>query len=178
MATGYRIGSLFGEPDQIEIVLPDAQNVTDGKLCRGCKRNIPRDQFDSRRAQRCIKCLANRTPRQLVMAKYEKNHRRRNREYRRMQGLVRRYGITPKQYQDMHDRQSGTCAICRKPETSTFKDKHRHKAVKPLAVDHCHKTGKVRGLLCSRCNRAIGLFEDNAELLAEASEYVKKQNRP
>lgn len=79
------------------------------------------------------------------------------------------FGVDADGYQEMLRRQNHVCAICGKPETSpdkaTGKTKH-------LAVDHCHKTNKVRGLLCSSCNRGIGLFQDDPALLAKARDYV------
>lgn len=70
-------------------------------------------------------------------------------------GLVKNYGITIEEYDAMNLKQKGVCAICKQPETKLNKNGTVHK----LAVDHCHKTGKVRGLLCFKCNAAIGFFE-------------------
>jgi Recombination endonuclease VII len=65
--------------------------------------------------------------------------------------------------------QSGLCAICGEPERrSTLYSGPRH-----LCVDHDHKTGDVRGLLCGRCNTALGGFKDDAHLLANALAYLK-----
>lgn len=74
---------------------------------------------------------------------------------------LRKYGITPDQYKAMSEAQNHKCAICQKPETT-----------KHLAVDHCHKTGKVRGLLCQVCNTSIGKFRDSIELLTSAIAYL------
>lgn len=63
--------------------------------------------------------------------------------------------------------QDGRCAICREEETATARGR-----VRSLAVDHDHETGAVRGLLCSRCNTALGLFRDNPALLLEAIAYL------
>lgn len=64
--------------------------------------------------------------------------------------------------------QGGVCAICKKPETAMFKGKPF-----TLAVDHDHSTNKLRGLLCMSCNRGLGLFKDDSELLLAASQYLK-----
>ena len=77
--------------------------------------------------------------------------------------LQRKYGITLNQYYTMIDNQKGCCAICNQSETSKNKS---------LAVDHDHKTGKVRGLLCSRCNIGIGNFKDNSDYLINAIGYL------
>jgi hypothetical protein len=73
-----------------------------------------------------------------------------------------RYGITEAQYQEMHTAQKGLCKICLLPSSNG----------KRLAVDHDHKTGKIRGLLCGRCNPALGLFFDSPHLCRRAAEYL------
>lgn len=82
-----------------------------------------------------------------------------------------RAGFTIEDYQQMLDRQQGLCASCHKPETAFDK---RHQALRRLTVDHCHKTGKIRGLLCTRCNRALGFLEDDAELVRGLLRYIEQ----
>jgi hypothetical protein len=67
--------------------------------------------------------------------------------------------------------QSGVCAICFKPETSVVNGK-----IKPLAVDHCHDNEKIRGLLCARCNQAVGLFGEDVNVLSNAIDYLRKHS--
>jgi hypothetical protein len=76
----------------------------------------------------------------------------------------KKYNITEQDYNLLYKLQDGECAICK---TSQFKLKTK------LAVDHCHKTGKVRGLLCSSCNCALGLLKDNKHVIQEALKYLK-----
>lgn len=80
----------------------------------------------------------------------------------------RKYGVTPEQRKQLLDKQNGGCAICRATVGNS--------QGKPLAIDHDHKTGKVRGLLCSRCNTGIGQFLDDPELLARARQYLINNN--
>lgn len=87
----------------------------------------------------------------------------RHREYGRTH-RVTRYGITNEQYQTMLESQNGTCKICKQHETMRGRG---------LAVDHCHATGKVRGLLCGKCNQGLGSFRDNPELLGAAIQYIE-----
>lgn len=82
----------------------------------------------------------------------------------------RGYGITTRQYQDMLNDQDGACAICGLPETTIG----RGGRAAPLAIDHCHTTGKVRGLLCRKCNGGIGLLRDSIDLLTSATSYLKQ----
>lgn len=86
-----------------------------------------------------------------------------NKQRQREAALVKRYGISAAEYDQMLDGQGGVCAICNRECSSG----------KRLAVDHCHDTDIVRGLLCSKCNQGIGLFEDDPGLLTRAAEYVR-----
>ena len=87
----------------------------------------------------------------------------------RISEYKRRYGITPDQYDHMMKDQQGLCLICNQPETLPLKGR-----VRRMAVDHDHKTGEVRGLLCSDCNTGLGKFKDNPELLLSAIRYLQK----
>lgn len=77
----------------------------------------------------------------------------------REQKLKQRYGLTEAKYNEIIERQKGRCGIC-----------HRFRR---LVVDHCHAGGRVRGLLCSNCNSALGLFEENLTVLANAVKYLR-----
>lgn len=89
----------------------------------------------------------------------------RNAEQRRDYHLRTRYGISLQDYAVLRAAQAGKCAICSKPETAVLGGS--------LAVDHCHATGKVRGLLCNHCNRGAGFFDDNPKLLRKAAAYLE-----
>lgn len=85
--------------------------------------------------------------------------------------MTRTYGITREEYENLVEEQKNVCRICGNPETST-----RNGNVRLLAVDHNHTTGKVRGLLCSRCNVGLGYFKDDPELLEKAIEYIRESS--
>lgn len=74
-----------------------------------------------------------------------------------------RFGITLEDYNAMSEAQGHTCAICAQPETTTGRS---------LAVDHCHTTGRIRGLLCTACNVALGKLNDSIERLQSAQAYL------
>ena len=76
-----------------------------------------------------------------------------------------RFGITVEEYAERFKAQEGVCVLCRKPE----RIKGRR-----LAVDHDHKTNRVRGLLCFRCNTALGKAGDNPTLLRRMANYVEE----
>lgn len=78
-----------------------------------------------------------------------------------------KYGITQEDYDRKLIEQKGKCDIC-------GRDNPGRKGAKYFAVDHDHKTGKVRGLLCSRCNCAIGSFQDDIAVIGAALEYLKR----
>lgn len=77
--------------------------------------------------------------------------------------LRRKYGISPAQYAELLERQGGTCALCPKTEETEGKS---------LAVDHNHKTGEVRGVLCAYCNHRIVGRHTDAGLLRRMADYL------
>lgn len=96
-----------------------------------------------------------------------KDHQR---ELARKNNRKKWYGLDHEDYLVMLEKQNHVCAICGNPETV----KNPSGAIKPLAVDHCHKTEKVRGLLCTRCNIALGNFKDNVNILQSAINYLNR----
>lgn len=152
------------------------------KACRKCGHEGPVSDFQVRHdrgvvryVSPCRRCAAQQSARY-----YYANHERqkaRQRRYNkirdpriRLQTTMRRYGMSAADYDAMVARQSGLCAICRCPETSG----HRSGRTKQLSVDHCHKTNRVRGLLCHHCNVAIGSLKDSPDLLRAAIAYLEK----
>lgn len=92
-------------------------------------------------------------------------------EVKKGQDLKRQFGIGMPDYFAMLASQGGVCAVCLGSERSIDP---RTKEKRMLAVDHCHKTGRVRGLLCSHCNRGIGMLKDSPTLLRAALNYLEK----
>ena len=82
---------------------------------------------------------------------------------------LKRFKITPEDFDRMISAQDYKCAICRLPERAMV-----YGVPKRLAIDHCHKTGRVRGLLCQACNRGIGYLGDSKDLLQAALKYLSK----
>lgn len=76
---------------------------------------------------------------------------------------LRKFGLSVKDYASLLAKQNGVCAICQKPDKDNIR----------LAVDHCHATGRIRGLLCSNCNIALGNFYDNVDSLKAAISYLE-----
>jgi ribosomal protein S14 len=82
--------------------------------------------------------------------------------------LRSKFGISKKQYDEIANKQLHRCAICLQPETVLRKNK-----ALPLVVDHDHKTGVIRELLCSQCNKGVGQFNDDPILMRKAAEYLR-----
>src|SRR5262245_41793994 len=87
--------------------------------------------------------------------------------------LKKLYSMGLLEYQRLYDNQLGVCAICEQPETAIGV----HGEIRLLNVDHDHVTGKVRGLLCSNCNTALGLFRDEVRNLVSAIKYLLDHNK-
>ena len=100
-----------------------------------------------------------------VRKKYYDANRQAMSERQRKYQLRDKYGITEEDYAHILNEQDGACAIC-KTKSPTGKWKR-------FAVDHCHITGDVRGLLCNECNRGMGLLKDDPDLLDKAAYYLR-----
>lgn len=100
-----------------------------------------------------------------LISVWRSNNRHKEKDYK----LRTRYGISFKDYNALVELQDGKCKICGNQEIA------RHnftKHTQSLAVDHCHVTGKVRGLLCQDCNRGLGKFHDDPVRLQKAIDYL------
>ena len=84
---------------------------------------------------------------------------------KRKYNLKRDYGITLVEYDEMFEKQNGVCVICKQSDITGQR----------LSVDHNHKTGKIRGLLCHRCNLWLGVFENSHGLFKEFEKYLKQR---
>ena len=84
--------------------------------------------------------------------------------------LLKRYGLTEQEYDQLLQQQDGHCALC--PATTYLPGRNER-----LGVDHDHKSGKVRGLLCQPCNLMLGYAKDLPERLEEGSSYLRRHNK-
>ena len=104
---------------------------------------------------------------------WKKNNPDKVKQYQRTSNLRKNFGLSMDEYEQMLAKQNNLCAICEKPETFIH---HQTKETARLAVDHCHKTNKVRKLLCKSCNTALGLFKDDIGVMENAVQYLKDHN--
>ena len=102
------------------------------------------------------------------MRNWQRAVRAANPDYGKGQFLKRAYGVTLDWYKAKHAEQNGACAICLQSETAVI-----HGRTIALAVDHCHDTKRVRGLLCRACNNAIGALKHDPVLFNRAIDYLK-----
>ena len=132
-----------------------------GKVCLKCRSRIRMILRDG--TSQCLECHRRRSERnRKVFGSYRYTNARRKRELRRVWTIQTRYKITDIQYLKLASSQRYKCAICKLKMVGRFS----------LCVDHCHKTGSVRGLLCSKCNSGIGMFSDSMKLLLSAVKYL------
>lgn len=94
-----------------------------------------------------------------------RSYRAKNKDRHRANERRRNYGVTADQVEAMRAEQGGCCAICQRALTEANRETH---------VDHDHKTGRVRGLLCRRCNSGLGFFGDSVEALRAAILYLQR----
>ena len=99
--------------------------------------------------------MALRLRRRLYMRKWWNS----NLEWTRVYRAMKKYGLTLDEYHAMYERQDFACAICGTDDSG-------------LVVDHDHESGKVRGLLCNRCNTGLGMFGESQHIFAKACDYV------
>ena len=139
------------------------------RYCRDCKKEMPPTEFyPGARNNPCKKCGHKR------QVEDRRSQPIRAKEIDRRRTLKYEFGITPEQYCAMLQRQNGLCAICQNPESVRNGVTN---APRKLAVDHDHTTGRVRDLLCQKCNTALGKFRENPMILERAIAYLEKHKQ-
>ena len=116
------------------------------KECFECKKELTLDKFHKHKGR-----------------KYDVSSRCAN--CRNIKVVENRYGLKSGKLEKMKNAQQNKCAIC-----GTHKDELKKK----LAVDHCHESGKIRGLLCGNCNNGLGIYKDNINYLGKAITYLRE----
>lgn len=112
--------------------------------------------------------------RQRVLAKRWRHRNAERRHLLNRKHRLKRHNLAFEDYLDLYERQQAKCAICGGTDPgSTHGRKRRY-----FSVDHCHTTGKVRGLLCDKCNLGLGAFADKPERLYSAAQYLLAHHTP
>lgn len=138
-----------------------AEDIKNGiKLCPKCNIKKPLSGFNKDNSTKhgyvvnCKSC--------------KENYRQLNLEKISLQRITKVYNLSKEEYKNLITLQNNRCAICNKEHFENNKNK--------LFIDHDHKTGKVRGLLCHHCNVALGSFYDNIDILQNAINYLNTNN--
>lgn len=130
------------------------------KVCAGCGQTKDMTEYytdnppRNRKNHKCKNCI------KLRVREYYKT----NKDVTRNSNFKKKFGISLEIYDKMHKEQNGLCAICQKPSPTTSR----------LSVDHDHKTGKVRQLLCANHNSMLGFANEDTEVLKSAISYIEK----
>lgn len=146
---------------------------------RKCRNHDRRKVYALGLCRSCYDKTRRHKTREYARSRYKKNRRKINawqREYYKkhkrselalLQQVLNRYGLKVGDYERLMELQKDCCALCReKPKKGR------------LYVDHDHKTHKVRGLLCPRCNMGLGAFKDHPELIQAALVYLRQSGEP
>lgn len=152
-----------------ELSIEGTPSGVPSKHCTKCKELKPLEGFSKNSGKKdglqshCKSCNS-------AWAKNNPERRRDSwRRYRRDHYLRNKYGITDEEYWAMFEKQAGCCAICGDVGVEHLKHPDWQR---PLHIDHDHKTGNVRGLLCHKCNAAIGLLMECPKRFASAMSYL------
>lgn len=152
-ATGRSVSSVKYHLTKSGVHTPNRRGVTDGRAdCKECLRNLPVSEFDNLANSGCYICTECR-----ASALHERQ--------------IAKLGCSREHYEALLKAQQGKCAICGAANGHTSK----HGTDCRLAVDHDHRTGTIRGLLCNSCNRGLGRFKDSLELLRAAVRYLEER---
>lgn len=130
--------------------------------CRDCEKKMAKDWYQRNPDYAKEKAKAWREDNPQKVARYRKENRLKS----YMGEIKRKYGVSKDVFDAMLQSQSGKCLICNSDFLWSKRSNTPH-------VDHCHISGKVRGLLCRRCNSSLGYFNDNPALFESAANYLK-----
>jgi hypothetical protein len=135
------------------------------KICSNCVQEKPLVEFNLRsknsdaRQSMCKVCESEKARERYLGKRKERIKKQ------RIVNISNKYGVTIQDYNEMFESQNGCCAICDSHEIG-------RKGAKYFNIDHCHNSGKVRGLLCHNCNIILGKIDDSKDWLNRAIEYL------
>lgn len=137
--------------------------------CIRCDTWKPLDEFNNdknssiKKSSYCKPCCSQLTKK--IYHQHTVEQRENFRSNSRKARLKREYGITVERYQELLKEQNFMCVICTTPLREGDPNTH---------IDHCHKSGVIRGILCTNCNRGLGHLKDSMEILEKAIRYLEK----
>lgn len=159
-------------------------NVDMIKICKHCSKEKTFDEFAKRPSRKigyqswCRKCMneyKKRIPKyKETRREYDKKNRKKiqmSDRKRNRKRILEKFGISEQVYDELLIAQDGKCAICKNDETAVD---NRYGLKKRLAVDHNHITGKIRGLLCTKCNSALGFLKEDINIIISMLKYIEE----
>ncbi len=176
-ANNYAKAQKRHQAREVAAALPPAQK----KRCTQCGEDQPLSAYYGKHAE-CKTCFRERIRTRQARPEVRARIAQKQIEYReRVRPSIRaktlaRYGIKPDDYDARYAEQGGCCKICG-AEGDRLGTGGQATRSSVLVVDHCHDSGSIRGLLCNRCNRAIGLLGDNPDTLRRAIAYLTTSRR-
>lgn len=137
------------------------------KMCRACEVKETKEYMKSPKGRETRRRYHQKFRQSEAGKAWQKRRYARSKESgKQLRGNLKKFGLTLEDFNRMSEQQNGLCAICRNPPV----DYER------LSVDHCHTSGKVRALLCARCNSGLGYFYEDTERLEAAINYLKEHS--
>ena len=133
------------------------------KKCTDCGEAKPFSEFYKHKGRKDGRHTVCKPCHKARAATFRAQYPEKVKESKRKSDLKNLYGISPEEYDDMLAKQQGGCAMCGK----------KCKSGKSLSVDHCHATGKIRGLLCAKCNMSLGCLNDDPGLMRRGADYLE-----
>lgn len=156
-------------PYRVSDIEPDKGDIhTGSRQCRTCRNRYPMENFylttsGVHRRRKCKGCVEDERRQRVERILLDPVESAKFKGMKRWGRIKTRYGLTPADFGTLLQEQDSRCAIC----TVSFEEEDPH-------IDHCHKTGKIRGLLCSPCNRGIGQLRDDPQILMTAAKYLER----
>lgn len=142
--------------------------------CTACKERKALSEFPKNKAcsqgrtRVCRKCTSASSRRWVANVGKKNPNFVANRLLSQEKDRAKRYGLTLEELEAMKVKSAGKCEVCENPPSG------RGTSGKSLHIDHCHSTGKIRGMLCARCNLTLGRFGDDSNLLRKLAEYLER----
>lgn len=148
------------------------------KVCPKCKQDRLDSDFGTDR--RCNYCCREKSKlyrkanpeRVKTSVKQWRNEHPEDQKAWLRKARLKRFGLSEEDYLKLLTDQNGKCAVCKEAETEVYSEGK----IKMLAVDHCHKTNRIRGLLCSACNKAEGLLKSDVQRVLSLAEYLREND--
>lgn len=141
------------------------------KCCTVCKEEKHVDLYYNFKASKDGKAYRCKSCDDIAVKKYKIKNRGKMLANQRKANRLYKYGLTDEDYLKMKEEQDMKCWICKVGLQENATNRHTSET---LCIDHDHETGEVRGLLCTRCNKGLGMFDDSIEHLLESIKYLSK----